>query len=156
MYHCPVEWLLTATSLLVAFWPAWQSAGAAPADALHQEARGSSGPRLHLRLRELLVASEIALTILLVGGPLLWRQHGQHAGEEVLKLAVSEPAPASAPAVAAAEAPVSEAKAETDSAKTNESVQRERSELPVDQRSSYLRSRQIALKKFSPQGGDPS
>jgi hypothetical protein len=46
--------------------------------------------------------------------------------------------------------------AETDSAKTNESVQRERSELPVDQRSSYLRSRQIALKKFSPQGADPS
>jgi NAD(P)-dependent dehydrogenase (short-subunit alcohol dehydrogenase family) len=46
--------------------------------------------------------------------------------------------------------------AETDSAKTNESAQRERSELPVDQRSSYLRSRQIALKKFSPQGGDPS
>ncbi len=45
---------------------------------------------------------------------------------------------------------------ETDSAKTNESVQRERSELPVDQQSSYLRSRQIALKKFSPQGGDPS
>ena len=44
--------------------------------------------------------------------------------------------------------------AETDSAKTNESVQRERSELPVDQRSSYLRSRQIALKKFSPQGGN--
>ena len=43
--------------------------------------------------------------------------------------------------------------AETDSAKTNESVQREGSELPVDQRSSYLRSRQIALKKFSPQGG---
>jgi hypothetical protein len=42
--------------------------------------------------------------------------------------------------------------AETDSAKTNESVQREGSELPVDQRSSYLRSRQIALKKFSPQG----
>src|ERR1700732_2842572 len=36
--------------------------------------------------------------------------------------------------------------AETDSAKTNESVQREGSELPVDQRSSYLRSRQIALK----------
>ena len=45
--------------------------------------------------------------------------------------------------------------AETDSAKTNESVQREGSELPVDQRPSYLRSRQIALKKFSPQGGDP-
>ena len=46
--------------------------------------------------------------------------------------------------------------AETDSAQTHESVQREGSELPVDQRSSYLRSRQIALKKFSPQGGDPS
>jgi hypothetical protein len=45
---------------------------------------------------------------------------------------------------------------ETDSAKTNESVHRERSELPVDQRSSYLRSRQIALKKFGPQDGDPS
>jgi hypothetical protein len=47
---------------------------------------------------------------------------------------------------------------ETDSAKTIESVQREGSELPVDQQSSYLRSRQIALKKFSPQaqGGDPS
>jgi hypothetical protein len=42
---------------------------------------------------------------------------------------------------------------ETDSAKTNESIQRERSELPVHQKS-YLRSRQIALKKFSPQGGD--
>ena len=49
--------------------------------------------------------------------------------------------------------------AKTDSVKTNESnesVQRERSELPLDQRSSYLKSRQIALKKFSPQGGDPS
>jgi hypothetical protein len=49
--------------------------------------------------------------------------------------------------------------AETDSSKTNESnesVQRERSELPVDQRSSYLKSRQIALKKFRPQGEDPS
>lgn len=60
--------LLAATSLLVAFWPAWQSAGAAPADALHQEARGSSGSRIHLRLRELLVAFEIALTILLLAG----------------------------------------------------------------------------------------
>jgi hypothetical protein len=49
--------------------------------------------------------------------------------------------------------------AETDSAKTNESnesVKGKRSELPVDQRSSYLKSRQIALKKFSPQGGNPS
>jgi hypothetical protein len=46
--------------------------------------------------------------------------------------------------------------AKTDYEKTNESVQREGSELLVDQRSSYLRSRQIALKKFSPQGRDPS
>ena len=48
--------------------------------------------------------------------------------------------------------------AETDSANTNESVQREirASGGSVDQRSSYLRSRQIALKKLSPQGGDPS
>jgi hypothetical protein len=48
---------------------------------------------------------------------------------------------------------------EADSAKTNElneSGQRERSELTVDQRSSYLKSRQIALEKFGPQGGDPS
>jgi hypothetical protein len=45
---------------------------------------------------------------------------------------------------------------EIDSAKTNESVQGDRSELPVDQQASYLRSRQIALKKFSYQGGDPS
>ena len=41
--------------------------------------------------------------------------------------------------------------AETDSAKTNESVQRERSELPVDQRSSYLRSRQIARERTAGQ-----
>jgi hypothetical protein len=34
-----------------------------------------------------------------------------------------------------------------------ELLERKGSELPVDQRSSYLRSRQIALKKFSPQGG---
>jgi len=46
--------------------------------------------------------------------------------------------------------------AETDSAKTHESVQREGPELPVDQLSLYLRSRQIALKKFSPEGGDRS
>jgi hypothetical protein len=44
--------------------------------------------------------------------------------------------------------------AETDSAKTVESIQREGSELPVDQRPSYLRSRQIALKKLRTQGGD--
>jgi len=46
--------------------------------------------------------------------------------------------------------------AETDSAKINESVQREKSDLPADQRSSYLRSRQIALKKFTLQAQDPS
>ena len=46
--------------------------------------------------------------------------------------------------------------AETDSEKTNESVQSSRSEFPVDKRPSYLRSRQIALKKFSPKGLDPS
>ena len=39
--------------------------------------------------------------------------------------------------------------AKTDSEKTNEFVQREGSELSVGQRSSYLRSRQIALKKFT-------
>jgi hypothetical protein len=39
--------------------------------------------------------------------------------------------------------------AKTDSEKTNESVQREGSELSVGQRSSYLKSRHIALKKFT-------
>ena len=39
--------------------------------------------------------------------------------------------------------------AETDSEKTNESVQINRPEFAVDKRPSYLRSRQIALKKFS-------
>jgi putative ABC transport system permease protein len=60
--------LLGATTLLVALWPAWQSAGAAPGEALHQEARGSSGSRTHLRLREILVGFEIALTIVLLAG----------------------------------------------------------------------------------------
>jgi hypothetical protein len=46
--------------------------------------------------------------------------------------------------------------AETDSEKTNESVQIGRLEFAVDKRPSYLRSRQIALKKFSPKGLDPS
>jgi predicted SnoaL-like aldol condensation-catalyzing enzyme len=39
---------------------------------------------------------------------------------------------------------------------TNESVQISRPELPIDKHPSYLRSREIALKKFSPQGGDHS
>jgi hypothetical protein len=46
--------------------------------------------------------------------------------------------------------------AETDSEKTNESVQISTPEFAVDKRPSYLRSRQIALKKFSPKGLDPS
>ena len=44
--------------------------------------------------------------------------------------------------------------AETDSAKTNESIKISRPEIPMDERPSYLRSRLIALKKFSAQGGD--
>ena len=46
--------------------------------------------------------------------------------------------------------------AETDSAKTNESIQISRPEIPMDERPSYLRSRLIALKKFGAQGGDAS
>jgi hypothetical protein len=37
---------------------------------------------------------------------------------------------------------------ETDSAKTNESIQTSGSEIPADERPSYLRSRLIALKKL--------
>jgi hypothetical protein len=44
--------------------------------------------------------------------------------------------------------------AETDSAKTNESAQNSRPQIPVDKHPLYLRSRQIALKKFRPQGGE--
>ena len=45
---------------------------------------------------------------------------------------------------------------ETDSAKTDESIETTRSEIPANERPSYLRSRQIALKKFSAQGGAAS
>jgi hypothetical protein len=45
---------------------------------------------------------------------------------------------------------------ETDSNKTNKSVQTTRPEIPVDERPSYLRSRQIALKKFSSQDRNDS
>jgi hypothetical protein len=45
---------------------------------------------------------------------------------------------------------------ETESAKTNKSAQIHGSEIPVDERPSYLRSRQIALKKFSSQDGNAS
>jgi hypothetical protein len=46
--------------------------------------------------------------------------------------------------------------AETDSAQTNESVEISKSENRVDKDPSYLRSRQIALKKLIPQQGEPS
>jgi hypothetical protein len=42
---------------------------------------------------------------------------------------------------------------ETDSAKTDESTQTSGSEIPADERPSYLRSRQIALKKFTSKMG---
>ena len=45
---------------------------------------------------------------------------------------------------------------ETDSAKTDESIQTSGSEIPANERPSYLRSRQIALKKFTSQGGAAS
>jgi hypothetical protein len=46
--------------------------------------------------------------------------------------------------------------AETDLAQTNESVEISKSENRVDKDPSYMRSRQIALKKFTPQEGEPS
>jgi hypothetical protein len=46
--------------------------------------------------------------------------------------------------------------AETDSAQTNESVENSKSENRVEKDPSYLRSRQIALKKFAPPEGEPS
>ena len=46
--------------------------------------------------------------------------------------------------------------AETDSAQTNESVEISNSENRVEKDPSYLRSRQIALKKFTPPEGAPS
>ena len=46
--------------------------------------------------------------------------------------------------------------AETDSGQTNESVEISKSENRVDKDPSYMRSRQIALKKFTPQEGEPS
>jgi hypothetical protein len=45
---------------------------------------------------------------------------------------------------------------ETDSAKTDESIQRSSSEILANERPSYLRSRQIALKKLTSQGGAAS
>ena len=46
--------------------------------------------------------------------------------------------------------------AETDSAQTNESVDNSKSENRVEKDPSYMRSRQIALKKFTPPEGEPS
>jgi hypothetical protein len=45
---------------------------------------------------------------------------------------------------------------ETDSAQTNESVENSKSENRVEKDPSYMRSRQIALKKFTPPEGEPS
>ena len=46
--------------------------------------------------------------------------------------------------------------AETDSAQMNESVEIGKSEKRVEKDPSYMRSRQIALKKFTPPEGEPS
>ena len=46
--------------------------------------------------------------------------------------------------------------AETDSAKIDKSIQTSGLEIPANERPSYLRSPQIALKKFTAQGGAPS
>jgi hypothetical protein len=46
--------------------------------------------------------------------------------------------------------------AETVSAQTNESVENSKSENRVEKDPSYMRSRQIALKKFTPPEGEPS
>ena len=44
----------------------------------------------------------------------------------------------------------------TDSAQTKESVEISKSENRVEKDPSYMRSRQIALKKFTPREGEPS
>jgi hypothetical protein len=46
--------------------------------------------------------------------------------------------------------------AETVSAQANESVEISKSENRVEKEPSYMRSRQIALKKFTPPEGEPS
>ena len=48
------------------------------------------------------------------------------------------------------------APAKTDSAQTNESAENSKSESRVEKDPSYVRSRQIALKKFTPPEGEPS
>ena len=46
--------------------------------------------------------------------------------------------------------------AEADSVQTSESVEISKSENRVEKDPSYMRSRQIALKKFTPPEGEPS
>jgi len=46
--------------------------------------------------------------------------------------------------------------AEPDSAQTNESLEISKSENRIEKDPSYMRSRQIALKKFTPPEGEPS
>ncbi len=46
--------------------------------------------------------------------------------------------------------------AEADSVQTSESVEISKSDNRVDKDPSYIRSRQIALKKFTPPEGEPS
>ena len=46
--------------------------------------------------------------------------------------------------------------AETDLAQTNEPIENSKSENRVEKDPSYTRSRQIALKKFTPPEGEPS
>jgi hypothetical protein len=46
--------------------------------------------------------------------------------------------------------------AKTDSAQTNKTVENSKSENRVEKDPSYKRSRQIALKKFTPPEGGPS
>ena len=45
---------------------------------------------------------------------------------------------------------------ETDSAQTNESLEISKSENRIEKDPSYMRSRQFALKKFTPPEGEPS
>ena len=56
----------------------------------------------------------------------------------------------------AKEANLNPTPAETDSAQTKESVEISKSENRVEKDPSYMRSRQIALKKFTPPEAEPS
>jgi hypothetical protein len=55
-----------------------------------------------------------------------------------------------------AKADVNPTPAGADSAQPNESVEISKSENRVEKDPSYMRSRQIALKKFNPPEGEPS